>query len=286
MEPYYYVTHDYRPETVSSKAEICIPSIPNGESPPERIAMPFVPPLKYLSEGDHDTLLSLIQSLRQNNQDMADYHASFNQDMADPDHTSINQHMADLDHVSLNQDMADIGRASHTYGDNGDKGNVTLRSMARKLLYRHNLELYLFPASQSQVVAAMKEQPFSGPKPSSLVSSTATGTILASDKRDTPEDRRSRKREHDRKMDERKRHKQKEYIRSLQEQRDSLLEHHISTMNLSERNERLEKENAQLLGQLIMLLTERMVQYRTLVATESYPSLAMASDSATNKRTH
>jgi hypothetical protein len=87
-------------------------------------------------------------------------------------------------------------------------------------------------------------------------------------------------------MDERKRHRQKEYIRSLQEQRDSLLEHHISTMNLSERNERLEKENAQLLGQLNMLLTERMVQYHTLVATESYPSLAMASDLATNKRTH
>ena len=133
LAPYYYVTHDYRPNTaISSKAEICIP---NGESPPERMAMPFVPSLKYLSEGDDDTLLSLTQILRQHNQDMADYHASFNQDMVDLDHASINQDMADLDHVSLNQDMADIDRASHTYGDNGDKGNVTLRSMARKLLY-------------------------------------------------------------------------------------------------------------------------------------------------------
>ncbi|KFY31029.1 hypothetical protein V493_01461, partial [Pseudogymnoascus sp. VKM F-4281 (FW-2241)] len=53
-------------------------------------------------------------SLRQHNQDMADYHASFNQDMADVDHASFNQDMADVDHVSLNQDMADIDRASHT----------------------------------------------------------------------------------------------------------------------------------------------------------------------------
>ncbi|KFY28518.1 hypothetical protein V493_02892, partial [Pseudogymnoascus sp. VKM F-4281 (FW-2241)] len=53
-------------------------------------------------------------SLRQHNKDMADYHASFNQDMADLDHASINQDMADFDHVSLNQDMADIDRASHT----------------------------------------------------------------------------------------------------------------------------------------------------------------------------
>jgi hypothetical protein len=87
-------------------------------------------------------------------------------------------------------------------------------------------------------------------------------------------------------MHERKRHKQKEYIRSLQERRDSLLEQHISTRNLSERNERLEEENAQLLGQLNMLLTERMVQNHTLVAPESYPFLVMASDSATNERTH
>jgi hypothetical protein len=133
MMSFYYVTHDYRPESVSSKAEIWIP---NKNSQPERMAMPFVPPLKYLSEGDHDTLLSLIQILRQHNQVMADYHASFNQDMVDLDHASINQDMADLDHVSLNQAMADIDRESHTYGDNGDKGNVTLRSMARKLLYR------------------------------------------------------------------------------------------------------------------------------------------------------
>ncbi|KFY99053.1 hypothetical protein V498_01027 [Pseudogymnoascus sp. VKM F-4517 (FW-2822)] len=134
--------------------------------------------------------------------------------------------------------------------------------------------------------AAMEEQPFSGPKPSSPVSSTATATILASDKRDTSEDRLSRKREYDRKMQQKKRHEEKQYIRSLQEQRDSLLEHRISTMNLSERNERLEKENAQLMEQLNMLQREGMVQNHTLVAPESYPFLVMASDSATNERTH
>ncbi|OBT76566.1 hypothetical protein VF21_05445 [Pseudogymnoascus sp. 05NY08] len=133
-KPYYYVTHDYRPKTAISKVEICIP---NGQSPPERMAMPFVPSLKDLSEGDDDTLLSFIQSLRQHNGVMANVdHASLNQDMAYVDHASLSQDMADVDHVSLNQDMADFDHASHTYGDNGDKGNVTLLSMARKWLCR------------------------------------------------------------------------------------------------------------------------------------------------------
>ncbi|KFX86507.1 hypothetical protein V490_09051 [Pseudogymnoascus sp. VKM F-3557] len=121
-KPYYYVTHDYRPETAISKVEICIP---NGQSPHERMAMPSVPSLKVLSEGDDDTLLSFIQSLRQHNGVMADV-----------DHASLNQDMADVDDASLNQDMTDVDHASHTYGDNGDKGDVTLLSMARKWLCR------------------------------------------------------------------------------------------------------------------------------------------------------
>ncbi|KFY17980.1 hypothetical protein V492_00230 [Pseudogymnoascus sp. VKM F-4246] len=201
LKPYYYVTHDYGPETVSSKAEICIP---NGQSPPERMAMPFVPSLKDLSEGDADTLLSVIQSLRQHNGVMADV-----------DHVSPNRDGADIDHVLLNQYVADIDHASHTYGDDGDKGN-------------------------------------------------ATTTILASDKRDASEDRCSRKREHDRKMATKKRCQQKEYIRSLEEQRDSLVEKHIMMMELSKRNKQLEDEKAQLQQRLSMLEREGMVQTHTL----------------------
>ncbi|OAF55538.1 hypothetical protein VC83_07575 [Pseudogymnoascus destructans] len=108
-KPYYHVTHDYRPETsISSKVEICIPK---GQSPPERIAMPFVPSLKDLSEGDNDKLLSFIQSLCQHK-----------------------QVMADLNNASLNQDIADLDDASHTYSDDGDKGNVTFLSIIRKWL--------------------------------------------------------------------------------------------------------------------------------------------------------
>ncbi|KFY46795.1 hypothetical protein V494_00327 [Pseudogymnoascus sp. VKM F-4513 (FW-928)] len=130
---FYYVIRDYRPESVSSKAEIWIP---NKNSQPERLAMRSVPSLEILSKADNIMLESRIISLRQNNQEVADVNNTLrNQDVANVDHTSLNQHMADLDQVSLNQDMADIDRASHTYSDNGDKGNVTLRSMARKLLY-------------------------------------------------------------------------------------------------------------------------------------------------------
>ncbi|KFY89586.1 hypothetical protein V500_05599 [Pseudogymnoascus sp. VKM F-4518 (FW-2643)] len=101
-EPYYYATHDYRSETVvSSKFEICIP---DGEGSPERMALPFVPSLHDLSVAP--TLKSVLRSLRQHNQGIAD----------------LDQGITDLDH------------ASHTYGDNGDKGNVTLLSMARKWL--------------------------------------------------------------------------------------------------------------------------------------------------------
>lgn len=83
FEPYYYVTHDYRPKTgVSSKFEMCTP---NEQNLPERKALPFVPSLIDLSEGSEGaTLISFI---------------------------------------------ADLGHTSHTYSDNGDKGNVTLLSV-------------------------------------------------------------------------------------------------------------------------------------------------------------
>ncbi|KFY89587.1 hypothetical protein V500_05600 [Pseudogymnoascus sp. VKM F-4518 (FW-2643)] len=107
----------------------------------------------------------------------------------------------------------------------------------------------------------MEEQPFSGPKPSSPVSSTATGTILASSKRDTFEDRRSRKREHDRKMDQRKRHKQKEYIRSLEEQEASLIEETITIKELLKRqNKQVEDEKAQLEETLTMSYSKANVK--------------------------
>ncbi|KFY50877.1 hypothetical protein V495_00044 [Pseudogymnoascus sp. VKM F-4514 (FW-929)] len=101
-EPYYYATYDLRSKTVvSSKFEICIP---DGEGSPERMAVPFVPSLHDLSVGP--TLKSVLRSLRQHNQGIAD----------------LDQGITDLDH------------ASHTYGDNGDRGNVTLLSMARNWL--------------------------------------------------------------------------------------------------------------------------------------------------------
>ncbi|KFZ02084.1 hypothetical protein V500_00452 [Pseudogymnoascus sp. VKM F-4518 (FW-2643)] len=113
------------------------------------------------------------------------------------------------------------------------------------------------------------------------------------------EDRRNRKRENDRKAQQNKRHRQKEYICSLrediyylQEERDSLLEDRIE---LSKRNKQLEDEKAQLERRLSMLEREGMVQNYTLdyeiarmnwVAPDSYPFIVMASDSATNERTH
>ncbi|KFX93660.1 hypothetical protein V490_04753 [Pseudogymnoascus sp. VKM F-3557] len=116
----------------------------------------------------------------------------------------------------------------------------------------------------------MEEQSFFGSKPSSLVSFTDTATIITSDKRDASEDRRSHKREHDRKTQQNKCHQQKEYIRSLQEQRDSLLEDRITMMKLSKRNEQLEDEKAQLEGKLSTLQREEMV------APESYYFAIMA----------
>ncbi|OBT59298.1 hypothetical protein VE04_00370 [Pseudogymnoascus sp. 24MN13] len=105
----------------------------------------------------------------------------------------------------------------------------------------------------------MEKRPFSGSKPSPLVSSTeasmssekATARIPAFDKR-----------EHDRKTQQNKCHQQKEYIRSLQEQRDSLLEDRITMMKLSKRNEQLEDEKAQLEEKLSTLQREEKSRIR------------------------
>ena len=86
-----------------------------------------------------------------------------------------------------------------------------------------------------------------------MSSEKATASIPAFDKR-----------EHDRKTQQNKRHQQKEYIRSLQEQRDSLLEDRITMMKLLKRNKQLEDEKAQLEGKLSTLQREEMVQLHTL----------------------
>lgn len=74
-----------------------------------------------------------------------------------------------------------------------------------------------------------------------------------------------------------------------------MVEKHTATIKLSKRNKQLEDEKAQLERRLNMLEREGMVQNYTLdyeiasmtwVAPESYPFIVMASDSATNERTH
>ena len=65
FEPYYYVTHDYRPAGVSSKFEMCTP---DEQNQPERRALPFVPSLNDLSEGSEGaTLISFIADLDKGN---------------------------------------------------------------------------------------------------------------------------------------------------------------------------------------------------------------------------
>ncbi len=65
-------------------------------------------------------------------------------------------------------------------------------------------------------------------------------------------------------MDEEKRHQQKEYIRSLEKQRDTLIEQHITMIELLKRSKQLEDEKAQLEEKLSMLQREGMVQNYTL----------------------
>ncbi|KFY90293.1 hypothetical protein V500_05220 [Pseudogymnoascus sp. VKM F-4518 (FW-2643)] len=143
----------------------------------------------------------------------------------------------------------DLDHISRTLGGNGDKGNVTLLSMARNWL--------CCIGSRRITSKAYATTSFADSR-----SLLATATILASDKRDASEDRRSRKREHDREMQRNIRHQQEEYIRSLQEQRDSLLELRITRiMEISKRNKQLEDEKAQLEGKLSMLQREGMVPF-------------------------
>lgn len=75
-------------------------------------------------------------------------------------------------------------------------------------------------------------------------------------------------------MDQERRHRQKEYICSLEEQRDFLVEKHITMIELLKRNKQLDDEKAQLEGKLSMLQREEMVQNHTLdsdIANMNWP---------------